>query len=251
MLLAASARSAIETAGASPANGGCRQPLVRDQILRQHVQITTELRALVRAPAGAAGARPERGPRAAGSVAPAQHTPRAPARSSPPAQASPATQASPWALAWTLRNSPPAHPSCVRGGADGARNRARGRAGPRRRRPKRGRAGDRARARGQQVTAQAWSLAALSGCLPVPVALGAVTGVTVIGANGPELDASSQLTPADLATPASDFANPTESPLIYSDGTGIVYDRPWRGGQDANAADPPAATQRPRAAHAY
>lgn len=90
---------------------------------------------------------------------------------------------------------------------------------------------------GQLVSAKAWSLGTLLGCLPVPVPLGPVTGVTVIGLSGPELTGPadpSQLSPGDLASP-SDFANPLESPVLYSDGSGVIYDRPWRGGADANA----------------
>jgi hypothetical protein len=88
-----------------------------------------------------------------------------------------------------------------------------------------------------QVNFQAaWSIGGLLSCLATPIPLAAVTGVTVIGPGGPELAAEAQLTSADLASP-SDFSNPSESPLIYSDGDGLVYDRPWRGGTDANAAD--------------
>jgi PKD repeat protein len=92
---------------------------------------------------------------------------------------------------------------------------------------------------GQLVSAKAWSLGTLLGCLPVPVPLSTVTAITVIGAAGPELNEPpelSQLSPSDLASP-SDFANPLESPVLYSDGSGVIYDRPWRGGADANADD--------------
>lgn len=92
---------------------------------------------------------------------------------------------------------------------------------------------------GQQVSAQAWALGTLLSCLPTPVPLGAVVGVTVLGAEGPELSGppeSSQLSPADLASP-SDFADDAESPVLYSDGSGLIYDRPWRGPGDANAPD--------------
>lgn len=85
----------------------------------------------------------------------------------------------------------------------------------------------------------AWTLSSVLGCLMPPVPLAAVTGITVIGADGPELSGppdSSRLTPADLATP-SDFADPSQSPLIYSDGEDIIYLRPWRGPGDVNAAD--------------
>ncbi len=92
----------------------------------------------------------------------------------------------------------------------------------------------------QQVNfKQAWSLGGLLGCLPVPVPLSTVTGVTVIGLNGPDLTGPSdrsQLSPSDLASP-SDFADSLESPVVYSDGSGVIYDRPWRGGADTNADD--------------
>ena len=92
---------------------------------------------------------------------------------------------------------------------------------------------------GQQISALAWSLGTLLHCLPVPIPLSAVTGITVLGANGPELRGApelSELSPGDLASP-SDFANAAEDPIVYSDGTGVIYDRPWRGGDDANADD--------------
>jgi hypothetical protein len=85
----------------------------------------------------------------------------------------------------------------------------------------------------------AWSIGTLLSCLPTPIPLAAVTGVTMLGPRGPQLSVGgdqAQLTPTDLASP-SDFANPAESPLVYSDGDGLVYDRPWRGGGDANATD--------------
>ncbi len=97
----------------------------------------------------------------------------------------------------------------------------------------------------QQVSGKAWTLAGLLGCLQPPIPLAAVTGVTVIGALGPELSGppeSSQLSPADLGsrglgTQGSDFEDPAEYPVLYNDGTGLIYDRPWRGPGDANADD--------------
>jgi hypothetical protein len=82
----------------------------------------------------------------------------------------------------------------------------------------------------------AWSLATVVGCLSPPVSMGAVQKVLVEQSGAPELSQNSQLLPGDLSSP-SDFANSAEAPLIYSDGTGIIYDRPWRGGADANAQD--------------
>jgi PKD repeat protein len=84
-----------------------------------------------------------------------------------------------------------------------------------------------------------WTLATVLSCLPKPIPLASVTGITVIGSAGPELTGppeDSQLSPADLGTP-SDFADPQQAPLISSQGSGIVYDRPWRGGADSNAED--------------
>lgn len=86
---------------------------------------------------------------------------------------------------------------------------------------------------------ETWSLAAVLSCLPRPIPLASVTGLTVVGSGGPELSGppeNSQLSPSDLASP-SDFADPAASPLISSQGSGIVYDRPWRGGGDSNAKD--------------
>lgn len=87
------------------------------------------------------------------------------------------------------------------------------------------------------IPAQAWTIGTLiSSCLPTLIPLSSVTGVTIIGPNGPQSGPDSVLTAADLAQP-SDFANPQESPLIADDGDGIEYERPWRGGTDDNAAD--------------
>ena len=74
-----------------------------------------------------------------------------------------------------------------------------------------------------------WGLATILRCLRSPVALSAVTGVTVIGADGsPQVCANSQLTPADLASP-SDFADTAEGPVVQADGSVNQYDRPSRG----------------------
>lgn len=84
----------------------------------------------------------------------------------------------------------------------------------------------------------AWSLAAVVGCLSTPVPSSAVNGITVVQSNGsPEFSQYSQLGPSDLTTP-SPFADPTQVPVIYTDGTNITYDRPWRGQpDDDNAID--------------
>jgi PKD repeat protein len=75
---------------------------------------------------------------------------------------------------------------------------------------------------------QAWSLATVLGCLtPTPIPPSSVNGVTVVQSNGvPELSQFSQLGPGDLS-----------ASVVYTDGTNIVYDRPWRGGGDDNAID--------------
>ncbi|MGA2927234.1 MAG: PKD domain-containing protein [Solirubrobacteraceae bacterium] len=74
-----------------------------------------------------------------------------------------------------------------------------------------------------------WALATILGCLQTPIALAAVTGATVINADGsPQIAPASQLTPADLATP-SDFADSTQSPVVQADGSVNQYDRPSRG----------------------
>ncbi len=84
----------------------------------------------------------------------------------------------------------------------------------------------------------AWSIGTLiSQCLATPIPLSSVTGVTILGADGaPQLDTGAQLTQADLTTP-SDFLDPSESPVITDDGDGVIYERPWRGGSDANVDD--------------
>jgi hypothetical protein len=85
-----------------------------------------------------------------------------------------------------------------------------------------------------------WSIGALISqpqCLPTQIPLTSVSGVTIVAADGtPQLDAGAQLTQADLQ-PQSDFQNPSESPVLSDDGDGIIYERPWRGGSDDNAAD--------------
>jgi PKD repeat protein len=91
----------------------------------------------------------------------------------------------------------------------------------------------------QQITSEAWSLYQVLQCMgtlgtpPDPIQIGPDTQVYVTGTDGsPE----APLDEADLITP-SDFANPAEAPLIYSNQEQIFYDRPWRGGTDDNSQD--------------
>ena len=82
-----------------------------------------------------------------------------------------------------------------------------------------------------------WTLATILGCLQTPIAPAAVTGITVIGADGAPLTGpGSELTPADLSTP-SDFQNTAETPVITALGSTDQYDRPWRGGSDLDYLD--------------
>ena len=96
---------------------------------------------------------------------------------------------------------------------------------------------DGAQGPGQAVGADAWTLGQLLSCLTTPISLSSVTGITVIGPEGPQLEANAAITPGDLNPSESDFADPQEYPLIFSNGDGITYDRPWRGGSDDNSAD--------------
>lgn len=76
------------------------------------------------------------------------------------------------------------------------------------------------------------ALATILHRLQTPVALGGVTTVTVVNADGsPQVGPNSQLTPADLASP-SDFANPVQSPVVQADGSVNQYDRPSRGSEE-------------------
>jgi PKD repeat protein len=87
-----------------------------------------------------------------------------------------------------------------------------------------------------------WALSTILSCLQPAVPSGAVKGITIIQADGtPESAAGSQLTAADLAPGSTDFADPSEAPVIGNQGTAsnesIQYDRPWRGGADNNFND--------------
>ncbi len=83
----------------------------------------------------------------------------------------------------------------------------------------------------------AWSLPAVLGCLPTPIALSQVTGVTVLRGNrGPELSPDAQLLAGDLDTP-SDFQLSDALPVVAWDGTNLLYDRPSRSPTDDTAAD--------------
>jgi len=87
-----------------------------------------------------------------------------------------------------------------------------------------------------------WALSTILSCLQPAVPSGAVKGITIIQADGtPESAAGSQLTAADLAPGSTDFADPSEAPVIGNQGTAsnesIQYDRPWRGGGDNNFND--------------
>jgi hypothetical protein len=65
----------------------------------------------------------------------------------------------------------------------------------------------------------------------------AVRSITVAGDGGTvEQSPGATLSQADL-TPPSDFNDPTQVPVVASDGTNIEYFRPWRGGRDVNARD--------------
>ncbi|MGZ4181022.1 MAG: PKD domain-containing protein [Solirubrobacteraceae bacterium] len=89
---------------------------------------------------------------------------------------------------------------------------------------------------------QVWALSTILSCLQPAIPSGAVKGVTIIQADGtPETAPGSQLTAADLAPGSTDFADPSEAPVIGNQGTAsdesIQYDRPWRGGGDNNFND--------------
>lgn len=76
-----------------------------------------------------------------------------------------------------------------------------------------------------------WALSTVLGCLQTPVPVSAVQGITVLNAAGvPQSGATSELKPADLATPGqTDFNDPNETPVVEALGSLNQYDRPWRG----------------------
>ena len=89
---------------------------------------------------------------------------------------------------------------------------------------------------------EVWALSTILSCLQPAIPSGAVKGVTIIQADGtPETAPGSQLTAANLAPGSTDFADPSEAPVIGNQGTAsdesIQYDRPWRGGGDNNFND--------------
>jgi hypothetical protein len=88
-----------------------------------------------------------------------------------------------------------------------------------------------------------WALSTVLGCLPTPIPLAAVQGITVLSADGsPQAAAGSPLRPADLASP-SDFGDTSQSPVVEALGSANQYDRPWRGGGDQNFLDEVQATE--------
>lgn len=87
----------------------------------------------------------------------------------------------------------------------------------------------------QMVGGDTWTLATILGCLQTPIPFNSVTGITVLDENGaPMTGQGSQLTPADLKAPGSDFQNSDETPVVIDRGNTNQYDRPWRGGSDLN-----------------
>ena len=82
----------------------------------------------------------------------------------------------------------------------------------------------------------AWSLGTVLSCLAQPIPSTSIGGIVIVGPNGPQYGSGSELTASDLASP-SDFSDPAESPVLDDDGSGLIYYRPWRGGQDENADD--------------
>jgi PKD repeat protein len=90
---------------------------------------------------------------------------------------------------------------------------------------------------GSQLPATSWSIATVLGCMQPPIQLGAIHDVVVRRQDGtPETGSASALTQADLSSP-SDFTNTVQNPVISSDGSNIVYNRPPRGPGDNNQAD--------------
>jgi hypothetical protein len=70
--------------------------------------------------------------------------------------------------------------------------------------------------------------------LPLPLNFG---DITVFNNGAPEGQPGSELTPGDLADP-SDFVDPDQQPLVsVPSSSQVEYDRPYRGGDDANAED--------------
>lgn len=92
------------------------------------------------------------------------------------------------------------------------------------------------------LPSEVWSLGSVLGCLPTPIAVSQVTSVVIFDQLGqPQSGPNSVLsgglnTPNDLSTP-SDFPSQDQSPLIFSDGSNITYERPQRTAGDLNAAD--------------
>jgi hypothetical protein len=83
---------------------------------------------------------------------------------------------------------------------------------------------------------QTWSLAQVLGCLS-PTAVD-VTNVTSAVVHHSDADQTPEdaLSQSDLQSP-SDFPDHSQSPIITTDGTNILYFRPWRGGSDNNGRD--------------
>jgi PKD repeat protein len=83
-----------------------------------------------------------------------------------------------------------------------------------------------------------WTLGGILACLqPNPIQPADVTGITVTSTAGaPETGANSQITPADLAQPHSDFLNPAQNPVVWWDGNN-EYDRPQRTTSDQDFLD--------------
>jgi hypothetical protein len=89
----------------------------------------------------------------------------------------------------------------------------------------------------QQFTSRAWRLSTVLECLSEPVFTNEITVVTVRQTDGsPQWAGASQLHRGDLVPP-SDFADDDAVPVVWSDGSNILYYRPWRGGSDENARD--------------
>jgi PKD repeat protein len=89
---------------------------------------------------------------------------------------------------------------------------------------------------------EVWALSTILSCLQPSIPSAAVTGVTIINADGtPQSAPGSQLTATDLAPGGTDFADSGQAPVIGNQGTAsseaIQYDRPWRGGADNNFDD--------------
>lgn len=85
----------------------------------------------------------------------------------------------------------------------------------------------------------AWTIGSVLGCLPTSITPAEAQQVIVFkqGGSDPELGRNSVLGPGYLTAPGSQFNNPQEAPVIYTDGTNIDYIRPWRGPGDVNVSD--------------